>query len=117
MAKKRDFVIGSVIVYCVLITLFICLKDKEPSLFDCGSQNCIRFCCFDNNTCNDNFIQKNFYPASPDQSFKIITGSPKCSMKVLEFEKDLTFDRVRLELTLIIFVFNQFVFVRMVKSI
>ena len=96
MAVKRECVIGAVTVYMFLFIFFIIVKDKKLFHHVCDFESpCVRFCCFDVDTCNEKFIKNNFkidqIPETNDtvrklvgRELKIMFGSPVCSLHELK---------------------------------
>lgn len=62
MVSKRDCVIGAVIVYFLLILLYFTLDENQRIENICYFDNnrCVRFCCYDQTSCDEKFIRKNF---------------------------------------------------------
>lgn len=107
MSKKKVYVIGIVVVcYIVLILLFFKLKNERSFRKVCEwNSSCIRFCCFNQITCNDKFIRENFnasvfskreYDSESqiDPQYKIMFGNPKCSLIPLEDEDEFELTKV-----------------------
>lgn len=87
MFKKRDSVIGAVVCYLVLISLFVYYQQDPEFSFVCSHGNaCVRFCCRDQATCNDTFIKENFNLTThyTITDYKILFGEPKCSKRLIE---------------------------------
>ena len=88
MIQKKHIVVGAVVVYAFLLTLFFTLKDKQNFNNVCHfASPCVRFCCFDPQTCSSDFINKNFNTSmipgltSSDGApadVKFMFGSPTC---------------------------------------
>lgn len=56
-----------------------------------------RFCCNDENTCNEKFIKKKFNKVSyynSKRNFHIILGKPTCNAKLISTEKDYNLNSV-----------------------
>ena len=98
--QKRDCVIGSIFVYVVLTMLWMLLQDRDTFSIPCYvDKTCIRFCCHNEKSCNENFIRKNFNLSFIDkfrssEDYIILLGSPICKVNKIsakEFEKSWSF--------------------------
>lgn len=109
MFEKKYFVIGAAVAYMFLITLFFMVKegrfDKESYKFGtvCNSNYdsfCLRFCCYEDATCDDKFIRENFNKnishngesQDIEKDFKILYGAPNCDL--IEITDEWEFDYV-----------------------
>lgn len=96
MLSKRNYVIGSCVSYFVLILLFFVLKDSQDFEKICyRDEACVRFCCFDQTSCSEKFIeehfnasqfQKKFIGNMEEQTFSSLPlyGKPDCSLEKVE---------------------------------
>ena len=121
MVKKKVCVISAIVIYVFLITLFVLLKEKTNFRNICNLNSpCVRFCCDDSDTCNDDFIKKNFdakrvMPTQyekENKDLKILYGSPECSLKPVSSDVDWEFTYVSSKLiTTPIAMFTKFYFI------
>jgi hypothetical protein len=107
MFQGKYFVLGAVVIYVILITLFFALSSDE-STFDrsCYDEPCVRFCCINQN-CDQKFIDNklNFSSFSENKveriglhldNFKVkgSFGRPNCMLKSLSDDADWEFSYV-----------------------
>ena len=83
--RKKNCVIGSILIYIALIVLLILLQDRQTVITRCYDEPCVRFCCKDEEFCNEKFIRKNFNLSVLDNSidtmdYKILFGKPICNL-------------------------------------
>lgn len=100
MPNKKDYFYSVVICYVILVMLFFSLKSRRNTDYLCEYDSlCVKFCCWNKTTCNENFIRKNFkIPEMPaDVSYnekkeykdlKILYGDPYCDLKPNEMKID-----------------------------
>lgn len=101
MAQKREYVIGIVVIYVLLIVLYFIVKQEETIDLPCTYDNpCVRFCCSDTKDCNEDYFRKNFdatglyshhffdMDENETSSYLILIGKPKCSMKLIVNESE-----------------------------
>jgi hypothetical protein len=108
MVQRKYFVLGSVIIYVILIAIFISSRDKnakrEADNPKCEREKvCLNFCCKDE-TCNQTYIDENFnfssFKASKTHwvvSRKVVAefNKPKCTMQHVT-DHDWSFSHVSL---------------------
>lgn len=95
--QKKYFVIFTAAVYAVLVSLFYKLQWKEDYTFDssCYFGNpCVRFCCKNEQLCNQNYVDKYFNASLlPDDFFtgwnasqgvNAHFGKPRCTLKLVD---------------------------------
>lgn len=115
--RKRDFVIGSIAIYVILILIYsMHLVDRfRPD--DCDYR-CIRFCCFEQKSCSEKFIRDNlndslvpsFQPAL-EEKFRILYGRPHCKLKQMDSKEKWKFTPVRnINALMVIYLFADFQF-------
>lgn len=107
MLKKKDCVIYSVFIYIVLILTIYLNRDKKR--FDSNvicrvDFPCVRFCCDNIKTCNDEFIRKYFNESlvqgGEDEMnqvkprVKLMFGKPKCKLEMIGEDKEWSFTPV-----------------------
>lgn len=108
MLRKKDYVIYSIFTYIVLILLIYLLRDSRSFKYVCSSDSgCVRFCCDDADTCNEEFIKKNFneslvptFLLNHDDlkpEFKIFYGKPICKTTLVSNDTAWMFAWVRNE--------------------
>lgn len=116
MYQKRDYVIGSIVIYVFLFVLLIMIEMRQTDQINISchpDDPCVRFCCYDKELCKEKFIRENFNSSMftkynkegkhENVEFKILIGRPKCSLKkVLAENKDQawTFTSVRMSCNL-----------------
>lgn len=93
MSLRKFIIIGILIAYAILISLSVYLRSEDEendNNFDLFNPQ-IRFCCRNVTTCNEKTIRENFnsdkftshekdLELSDYSGFKIILGSPKCTL-------------------------------------
>lgn len=104
MFKKRDYVICSVVTYIVLILLIFFLRDIKDFDYECNTnRGCVRFCCNDHHSCNEEFIKNNFNTSlvpkvwSSDEEgskVKIILGQLTCPLELVSTDSEWKFFHV-----------------------
>lgn len=108
MLKKKDFVVYSVIIYFVLILTAYLVRDKTRFNVNevCRPQYpCVRFCCENIKTCNEEFFRRNFNESSVQSEawmskaddlsqvksrIKLLFGKPKCKLEEISQEWNFT---------------------------
>ncbi|CRK94556.1 CLUMA_CG008058, isoform A [Clunio marinus] len=91
MFKKRYFIWFTVFIYIVLLFITVFIPHQDDRIDNsCTNDICIRFCCKNSVTCNDEFIRSNFnasfIPKFDDyddnendtRSFRILYEMPSC---------------------------------------
>lgn len=90
MLKKRDYVIGSIVIYGFLFMLQMLLDKSIPTPCEWNDLPCVRFCCNDMNLCQEELIRKEFNASVLDELYKessngsseytVLIGTPVCTL-------------------------------------
>lgn len=87
MLSKKDYKLGAGLVYLVLIA--ICLTSTflfPTNHVKCSNNNCVRFCCIDQEKCSENFVKENFMQSlipGNQSDLKFFYGKPNCYVSKL----------------------------------
>lgn len=104
--SKKHLVIGSILIYSVLILIFILAAKKENKVDNPCPWNapCIRFCCNTKTKCNENYIRTNFNASFPEErwidsnetedEYRIFYGTPTCRLRKLPKSVSWSFNGV-----------------------
>lgn len=108
MFRRKDFVTSVIIIYLILLVLFFANREQKVEKSEvCGFKNpCVRFCCFDSDSCNNQYIAAHFnnslipvYWNGKQKDPLFHFGAPICSqLEVLDSEWQFNSVRNQFEL-------------------
>lgn len=100
MNGKIFLTVAAIAIYTILVTLYIEHRYDYHYERQCQAEaGCVRFCCSNSDTCNEDFIRENFLiPSSHDgnltQQFELIYGKPYCSWRMTAAKETFEFIKV-----------------------